>query len=177
MQSFETKNLIGIPLKLEQYESFKSGLEPKWEGFTNPFKHLIEGPSPLIHRFPKVEQNPEFADIGLILAILKSTKEIVGSAGFHDFPDKNGIIEIGFGIVPQMQNKGYGLELLIGMWKMICKRNDVKILRYSVSPENKPSVHIINKLGFKKIGEQIDPEDGLELIYEKSVVEFIKEFN
>jgi len=177
MQSFETKNLIGIPLKLEEYASFKAGLEPKWKGFTNPYKHLVEGPSPLNYRIPKVEKTPEFAEIGLILGILKSTNEIIGSAGFHDFPDKNGMIEIGFGIVPQMQNKGYGLELLIGMWKMICKRNDVKILRYTVSPENKASMHIINKLGFNKTGEQIDSEDGLELIYEKSVAEFIKELN
>lgn len=177
MQSFETKSLIGFPLKLGEYASFKAGLEPKWEGFTNPYKHLVEGPSPLIYRIPKVEQSPGFAEIGLILGILKSTKEIVGSAGFLDFPDKNGMIEIGFGIVPQMQNKGYGLELLIGMWKMISKRDDVKILRYTVSPENKPSMHIINKLGFNKIGEQIDPVDGLEFIYEKSIAEFILTLN
>jgi len=107
------------------------------------------------------------------LGITKSTLEIVGSAGFHDFPDENGMIEIGFGIVPEKQNQGYGVELLRGMWKMICKRSDVKTLRYTVSPENKPSMHIINKFGFKKVGEQIDPEDGLELIFEMSAKDFM----
>jgi L-amino acid N-acyltransferase YncA len=57
---------------------------------------------------------------------------------------------------------------------MISKRSDVKILRYSVEPTNAPSVHIVNKYGFTKVGEQIDPEDGLELIYEQSVQEFLK---
>jgi hypothetical protein len=173
MPVFETPRLICNPLTLSEYESFKLGKEPIWNGFTNPFKHLIDGPSPLSFRIPKVELNHDFAEIGLVLGITKSTLEIVGSAGFHDFPDENGMIEIGFGIVPEKQNQGYGVELLRGMWKMICKRSDVKTLRYTVSPENKPSMHIINKFGFKKVGEQIDPEDGLELIFEMSAKDFM----
>jgi RimJ/RimL family protein N-acetyltransferase len=90
---------------------------------------------------------------------------LVGSAGFHDFPDQNGMIEIGFGIVPERQNRGFGRELLSGMWKMISSREDVKILRYTVSPDNKPSLHIIKKLGFIHKGEQVDEEDGVELIF------------
>jgi hypothetical protein len=34
-------------------------------------------------------------------------------------------------------------------------------------------MHIINKLGFTKVGEQMDPEDGLELIFEKTAAEFL----
>jgi len=173
MPVFETSRLRCTPLTLSEYESFKLGKEPIWNGFTNPFKHLIDGPSPLSFRIPKVELHHDFAEIGLVLGITKSALEIVGSAGFHDFPDENGMIEIGFGIVPEKQNQGYGVELLTGMWKMICKRSDVKTLRYTVSPENKPSMHIINKFGFKKVGEQIDPEDGLELIFEMSAKDFI----
>ena len=100
---------------------------------------------------------------------------MIGSAGFHDFPDGTGMIEIGFGIVPERQNQGFGTELLIGMWKMICVRPDVRILRYTVSPENLPSMHIIKKLAFTKIGEQMDPEDGLELIYERPSKDFLSE--
>jgi RimJ/RimL family protein N-acetyltransferase len=83
------------------------------------------------------------------------------------------MIEIGFGIVPKMQNQGLGTELLLGMWKMICTRNDVKILRYTVSPDNAPSLHIVRKLGFTEIGVQIDPEDGPELIFEMTKEEFL----
>jgi len=171
--SFETERLYGIPLSVENYASFEKNEEPKWEGLTNPYRHLIEGRSPLPHRIPKVKANPAFAEIGIILAVLKSNKEIIGSAGFHNFPDSNGMIEIGFGIVDEKQNNGFGTEFLLGMWRMICKRPDVKILRYTVSPENAASMHIISKLGFKQTGDQIDPEDGLELIFEKSVEDFL----
>ena len=171
--SFETERLFGIPLSVENYASFEKNEEPKWEVITNPYRHLIEAPSPLPHRIPKVKANPAFAEIGIILGVLKSTKEIIGSAGFHNFPDPNGMIEIGFGIVDEKQNNGFGTEFLLGMWRMICMRPDVKILRYTVSPENAASMHIISKLKFKQTGEQIDPEDGLELIFEKSVEDFL----
>jgi RimJ/RimL family protein N-acetyltransferase len=170
---FETTRLRCQPLSTADYSSFEAGIEPSWSGFTNPYKHLIEGPNPLAFRIPKVKNDPSFADIAIILAINKSSKEVIGSAGFHEFPDDAGMIEIGFGIVPEMQNQGFGQELLIGMWQMICKRADVKVLRYTVAPDNVPSLHIINKLGFTKVGEQIDPEDGLELIYEQKIEDFL----
>jgi len=173
MQIFETSRLRCQSMSLTEYSDFEAGIEPKWEGFTNPYKHLVEGPSPLAHRIPRVKQEPSFAEICLILAISKSDNKVIGSAGFHDLPDERGMIEIGFGIVPEMQNQGFGMELLLGMWHTICKRSDVKILRYTVAPDNEPSMHIINKLGFTKVGEQIDLEDGLELIFEMTAVEFL----
>ena len=173
MTTFETNRLRCQSLSLRDYNDFEAGVEPSWNGFLNPYKHLIEGPSPLKHRIPRVKREPEFAEIGLILAIEKNTDELIGSAGFHNFPTEGGMIEIGYGIVPEKQNQGFGTELLIGMWKMICLRPDVQILRYTVSPENPPSMHIIKKLEFTKVGEQMDPEDGLELIFEKRSKEFL----
>jgi RimJ/RimL family protein N-acetyltransferase len=161
------------PLTLAEYSDFENGREPEWGGFSNPFRHLINGPSPLAFRIPRVKREPSFAEIGLVLSVEKASSEIIGSAGFHDFPDAAGMIEIGFGIVPEKQNQGFGLELLHGMWNMIAKYPEVKILRYTVSPENIPSMHIIEKLGFQRIGQQVDEDDGLELIYEESVNEYL----
>ena len=84
------------------------------------------------------------------------------------------MIEIGFGIVPGKQNSGFGKELLNGMWKMISARPDVQILRYTVSPTNSPSLHIIKSLNFNLVGEQIDDKDGLELIYELPIKTYLQ---
>jgi ribosomal-protein-alanine N-acetyltransferase len=174
MTAFETDRLRCQSLTLEDYSTFEAGDKPNWNGFTNPYNHLMEEPTPLPFRIPRVKANSEFAEIAIILAISKDSDEVVGSAGFHDFPDENGMIEIGYGIAPEMQNQGFGSELLLGMWKMICSREDVKILRYTVSPDNEPSLHIVKKLGFQEIGVQIDPEDGPELIFEMSKEEFLR---
>ena len=176
MSQFETERLICRSLILEEYLEFEKGFEPKWQGFTNPYKHLIEGPSPLSFRIPKVKINPEFAEIALTLAITKDKKEIIGSSGFHNFPDVKGMVEVGFGIVPEFQNQGFGTELLMGMWRMISTYPRVQTLRYTVSPDNEPSLHIIKKLGFIHCGEQIDEEDGLELIYELPLEVFQAKF-
>jgi RimJ/RimL family protein N-acetyltransferase len=171
---FNTLRLLCRSLSLANYADFEAGTEPEWDGFSNPYKHLVNGPSPLRHRIPRVKKDLAFAEIGLVLAITDG--EIVGSAGFHDYPDENGMIEIGFGIVPEKQRQGYGLELLHGMWHEIAKREDVKVLRYTVSPDNEASMHIIKKLGFEQVGEQIDEEDGLELIFEMPILEYLEKY-
>jgi RimJ/RimL family protein N-acetyltransferase len=170
---FETSRLIGQVLSLDDYADFESGREPFWVGFTNPYKHLIEGPNPLRFRIPRVTKDPSFAEIALVLAVTKDYGEVIGSSGFHDFPDEHGVIEVGYGIVPQKQNQGYGKEFLLGTWKWIAERQDVKILRYTVSPRNEVSLHIIRSLGFDQFGEQEDPDDGIELIFEQSVDNFL----
>jgi RimJ/RimL family protein N-acetyltransferase len=165
---FETERLLCHSLSLQDYSDFENGRQPDWSQFSNPYNHLLEGFTPLPYRIPRVKLNPEFAEIAIVLAIEKASNEIIGSAGFHDFPNEDGMIEIGFGIVPVKQNQGFGKELLHGMWSEIVKRSDVRTLRYTVSPTNLSSMHIIKSSGFALVGEQMDEEDGLELIFEMS---------
>ena len=71
-----------------------------------------------------------------------------------------------FGVDKAYQNLGYGQEILLEMWSWIVNDPQVKTLRYTVSPDNLVSQHIINNLGFNLVGEQMDEKDGLEQIYE-----------
>lgn len=176
MSSFETTRLQCRSLTISEYAEFEAAREPSWSDLLNPHRHLVEGPSPMHHRIPRVKADANYAEIGLLLAIEKATGELVGSSGFHDWPDERGCIEIGFGIVPEKQRQGFGIELLHGMWRMILDRPDVKILRYTTMPTNQASMHIVNKLGFALVGEQMDEEDGLELIYEMSADEYRQKF-
>jgi RimJ/RimL family protein N-acetyltransferase len=115
MTTFETARLRCQSLTVEDYENFSAGDTPNWTGFTNPYNHLMEEPTPLRFRIPRVKANPEFAEIAIILAISKESNEVVGSAGFHDFPDEIGMIEIGYGIVPK--------DAEPGAWERVANRN------------------------------------------------------
>jgi RimJ/RimL family protein N-acetyltransferase len=115
---------------------------------------------------PKVRQNPGYAKYLLRVAVLKDNPIIIASAGFHDAPDNDGMIEIGFGVDKKYQGNGYGQEILHGMWSYVVNDPLVKTLRYTVSPDNLISQHIIKKLGFKHKGQQVDEIDGPEDIYE-----------
>jgi RimJ/RimL family protein N-acetyltransferase len=58
------------------------------------------------------------------------------------------------------------------MWSWVITQPNVKILRYTVSASNLPSMAIIAKFGFSHIGQQLDEEDGPEEIFEMSVADF-----
>ena len=145
-------------------------------GFTNPHGHLVVDPGPLPHRIPRVAADPDSAPYLLRLAVLRERGEIIGSAGFHDLPDERGMIEIGFGIEPAFRERGYGRELLHGMWHWVIEQPGVRVLRYSVSVSNVVSQHIVRSLGFTHIGVQEDDEDGPEDIFELSVEDYRARF-
>jgi len=173
MISFETERLFGRTLTLEEFEVLSNGDEPSWVGFSNPYRHLVDGEMPIDFIASSILREPLRAEIGLILAVTKESLEIVGSAGFKSLPDERGMIEIGYGIVPEKQNLGFGKEFLVGALKMICGYPGTRVLRYVVNESNGPSLHIIEKLGFQKVGTQIDPDEGKELVFEKSVEDFL----
>ena len=141
-------------------------------GFSDPDKHFFSNQNPIKYRLPKVRQNPEYAKYLLRVAVLKDNPIIIASAGFHDAPNSDGMIEIGFGVDRNYQGKGYGQEILHGMWTWVVSDPLVKTLRYTVSPDNLISQHIIIKLGFEYKGQQMDEMDGPEDIYELSASDY-----
>jgi len=110
------------------------------------------------------------------MAVLREEGVIVGSAGFHDLPDSQGMIEIGLGIEPAFRGRGLAQELLHGMWSWVVQQPGVLTLRYTVSPTNAPSVAIIRKCGFQHVGQQWDEVDGVEDIYELSARDYRRNF-
>lgn len=134
--------------------------------FTNPHRVLQEGPSPVRFRAPQVRENPEL-NIWFIRWIVEAvTKEVVGSISFHSSPDSDGRLEIGLGIADAYRNRGFAKEALIQMWSWALQFPEVKIFRYTVSPQNAPSIAVIKYFEFELVGQQIDEEDGPEDIYE-----------
>ena len=167
-----TKDLTLYTVELADYNLLEADYaHPKlWldRGFSDPHKYFLNNRNPIPYRINQVRKDPKVAKYLLRVAVLKQGMEIIGSAGFHNLPDENGMIEIGFGVDPAFQNKGYGKQLLHGMWNWVVKEPKVKTLRYTVSPTNLISKQIIQKLEFDLVGEQIDDVDGVEEIYELS---------
>lgn len=137
-------------------------------GFTNPHSVLVEGPSPVRWRAPQVQQDISLNRWFIRWIIEKSSQQVVGSISFHAPPDETGMIEVGLGVAGPCQNRGYAKEALKAMWDWVVDQPNVQTLRYTVSPDNAPSIAIIKHFGFDYVGQQIDPEDGPEDIYEMS---------
>jgi len=124
---------------------------------------------PRANRVADVKEHPENIRWYYRIIVDRDRNLAVGSVSFHGAPNAQGMVEIGIGIASEEQGKGYAQEALRAMWDWAITEPNVRLLRYTVSPDNEPSIAIIKKFGFPQIGEQIDEEDGLELIFETHV--------
>lgn len=136
------------------------------ENFINPLRVLIDFQGPLAWRVPQVREDASVNKWFVRWIVLRENREIIGSTSFHGAPDDAGMLEIGLGIETQYQNMGYAKEALLGMWNWALTHPEVKTLRYTVSPENAPSIAVIKYFGFNFKGQQLDEIDGPEDIYE-----------
>ncbi|MEY4275626.1 MAG: hypothetical protein RIS26_89 [Actinomycetota bacterium] len=155
-------------LTLQELES-KALLDREFE---NPHGVYSGENLPRTNRLADVQADPDRIRWYYRIIVDRSRNLAVGSVSFHASPDERGMVEIGIGIAPQEQGKGFAQEALRAMWDWVIDEPGVRFLRYTVSPTNLPSMAIIEKFGFPLIGEQIDEEDGLELIYEISVDDY-----
>jgi len=137
-------------------------------GFTNPLRVLIDFQGPLAWRVPQVKADPACNKWFIRWIVLKEKQEVIGSTSFHGAPDADGIIEIGLGIETEYQNQGFAKEALLGMWRWALTFPEVKVFRYTVSPDNLPSIAVIKYFGFDFKDQQMDEIDGPEDVYEMS---------
>ncbi len=141
-------------------------------GFTNPYRHLVDDPGPLPFRIPRVKADPEAAPLLLRMAVRRADRVVVGSIGFHDRPDADGMIEVGLTVVEEYRRQGLATEMLRGMWAWVIDQPGVRILRYSVAPDNVASQHIIKGFGFGFVFQQQDEIDGPEDVFEMPAQEY-----
>jgi ribosomal-protein-alanine N-acetyltransferase len=91
---------------------------------------------------------------------------VVGHAGFHGPPDDDGMVEVGYTVVPEYRRRGYARAMLAALLRRAADEPQVRTVRASISPENAASLATIRGFGFEPAGEQWDEEDGLELLFE-----------
>jgi RimJ/RimL family protein N-acetyltransferase len=156
-----------VLVTVEQLLSRDGTTVPVPLGYPDPDDVLSPEDSPLGFRIPMVRADPSVNPWLIRLAVLRETGEIVGLVNFHDRPDADGVVEIGYSVVPRFRRRGYAREMAEVMWAAAAAHPAVRRLRASVAPDNVASRAIIEGAGFVQVGEQIDPEDGLELVFER----------
>jgi RimJ/RimL family protein N-acetyltransferase len=93
-------------------------------------------------------------------------REAIGHLNFHAGPNEDGQVEIGYALLPSARGRGYAIEAVRAIFDWAQREHGVRRFRASVAPDNERSINLIHKLGFVHTGEQWDPHDGRELVYE-----------
>ena len=162
-----------VLVSIEQLEARFASEGPVSLGYADPGDVLHPERSPLRFRVTQVRQDPRHNPWLLRLAVERETATIVGLVNFHAPPDDDAMVEIGYRVLPLHRGRGFAREMATTMWSYAAGRDDVRVLRATVSPDNAASLAIIEGAGFVHVGEQDDDEDGLELVYEIAASDFI----
>jgi RimJ/RimL family protein N-acetyltransferase len=98
-------------------------------------------------------------------AVAEPDEIVVGHGGFHGPPDADGTVEVAYSVDPAYRRRGYAKAMLASLLRRAELDPSVHAVRASIRPDNAGSLATIAGFGFRKIGEQWDPEDGLEHVF------------
>jgi len=101
---------------------------------------------------------------------------VVGEAGFHGPPDREGEVEIGYMVVAEHRRQGYAEEAVGALLTWAATARGVTRFKGCVDPLNVPSINLLRKLGFAETGRRRDGERGEQLIFRCSVREWSYSF-
>ena len=102
-------------------------------------------PSPWTHGFALVEL---------------ATGAVVGSCGYKSAPDSDGIVEIAYGVAPEYQGRGYAKEAAAALVEFALGAG-ARVIRAHTRSEIGASSRVLVACGFDRVGQVLDPEDGL----------------
>lgn len=97
----------------------------------------------------------------------RESRSVVGNAGFKGPPDEQGMVEIAYGIVPDYEGRGYATEAAALLVRFASGNSEVRLIRAHTLPTTNASTRVLTKCGFDKIGEVVDPDDGLVWRWER----------
>lgn len=115
-------------------------------------------------RYGQIQAKP--GDAPWIARAVLVNDEVVGYAGYHGPPDENGMVEIGYTVLPRHRRRGHARAMLRALIQRGIDEPAVRTVRVTISPDNIASLATIARERFVYVGEQHDEEDGRELIFE-----------
>ena len=119
-------------------------------------------------RLDQVRDDPAAQD-WVVRAVVVEPEGVVGHAGFHGPPDADGAVEVGYTVLPHLRGRGYARAALAALVAEAAAAPQVRVVRASVQPGNAASLAVVRGAGFVHVGDQVDEEDGLELVHELAV--------
>jgi RimJ/RimL family protein N-acetyltransferase len=103
--------------------------------------------------------SPWFVVVDSLVAGLQQ-QLVVGMIGFKNAPGGDGIVEIGYGIVPSRQGLGFATQAVDLIVKEGFSKNEVQAIEACTMPYLSASGRVLEKNRFVRDGSKIDPDDG-----------------
>jgi ribosomal-protein-alanine N-acetyltransferase len=132
----------------------------------------VGDPVTLRHARAALAADPGYAPWSVRAMLLKPSLVMVGHIRFHSRPDAGYLhpfardaVEFGFLVSEPHRRQGYATEAARGAMGWAAAQPGVKRFLTTVAPANVPSMAMMKRLGFHKVGEHVDAEDGVEHVF------------
>ena len=158
MHSIETARMYLHPLTYEQLKLYlqnDGSLEKELNIDWHPRQihpELIE--NLLNALLPGVNENRNFHFFTLWTMISKEFNCMIGDLCFKEEPCENGSVEIGYGIYPAYERKGYITEAVEVLCLWALNQKYVRSVRAETLPGNIASQRVLQKNGFVSMGSE-----------------------
>jgi RimJ/RimL family protein N-acetyltransferase len=123
-------------------------------------------------RLAQLEQEPELEPWLARAVVLEREGRAIGVAGFHGPPGGEWLrdhapdgVEFGYTIFPADRRRGYAAEASRGLMRWAHEQHGVRRFVLSIGPKNHASAGLAASLGFRRAGEWLHEERGLEHVY------------
>ncbi|MEK9198393.1 GNAT family N-acetyltransferase [Ureibacillus sp. FSL E2-3493] len=102
----------------------------------------------------ELNKDPSLLGWGVWFVIEKETNQIVGDIGFKGKPNLENTVEVGYGILPSFQNKGYATEAVRELLNWAFFNSNVTKIVAECIEDNDSSIRVLEKLNMEKVGLQ-----------------------
>ena len=133
---------------------------------------LIEQPDVLRYATARLAEDAAYLPWSARAILLKHTMHMVGHVRFHTRPDADYLhpfarqaVEFGYTVFADYRRRGYAEEAVSALMRWAQRTHGIGRFIVTIAPHNQPSTRLAGKLGFQRIGEHVDPVDGIEYVY------------
>lgn len=106
----------------------------------------------LPHLIKLLQHDPKSFPWLLWVIVSATGKTILGDIGFKGRPDENGMVEIGYSLLPDHRNQGYMLEATIALIDWAFQQPAVKRIEAECDISNIASGKVLQRLGMQQTG-------------------------
>jgi ribosomal-protein-alanine N-acetyltransferase len=107
------------------------------------------------------EKDPHEHEWGSLFFIEPQARALVGFGGFKGPPSPDGVVEVGYAIAPAFQGRGLATDAVAQMLRRAFEVPTVRAVDAHTLGHANPSTRVLEKSGFRKIGEAEDPDVGV----------------
>jgi [ribosomal protein S5]-alanine N-acetyltransferase len=105
--------------------------------------------------------NPKGHTWGSLFFVEPHLRMLVGFGGFKGPPSSEAVVEIGYAIAPAFQGQGLATDAVAQMVRRAFEDGVIRAVDAHTLGHANPSTRVLEKSGFRKIGEISDPDEGV----------------